>query len=391
NRLINEYLRRLHGGRWTPEHPVLGRVLAETYGIMVYQEDVARVAMALAGFNFVEADALRKVMSKKDKFNQLESYRIKFVQGARKNGASDQAIQKIWGMCRSFAGYSFCKPHSASYVQVSFQSAWLKAHYPACFMAGVLSNYGGFYSTQAYISEAQRLGITVEGPDINHSEDRYRAQGMTIWVGLCQIKGLSAHARRSIIEQRRFGPYRSLDDFLYRCRIEENDAERLIAAGACDLVEPGCTRPQLFWKMRCGYRRHAGENPPPLKQYSPRQLLSAQYRMLGFLTERHPVTLIQCPVRQAVKIRELKSYVNRTVCFLGWCITSKTVSTRLGESMQFVTFEDETGLCESVLFPDAYLKFVHKLQWHEAFIVWGKVTLDRGALVVEVSEIRDAK
>ncbi len=391
NRLINEYLRRLHGGRWTPEHPVLASVLSQTYGIMVYQEDVARVAMALAGFNFVEADGLRKVMSKKDKFNQLESYRVKFIRGARARGVSDQAIQKIWGMCRSFSGYSFCKPHSASYVQVSFQSAWLKAHYPACFMAGVLSNYGGFYSTQAYISEAQRLGITIEGPDINSSDDRYRAVGMIIRVGLCQIKGLSAHARRSIIEQRKGKPYRSLDDFLWRCRIEENDAERLIAAGACDSVESGCTRPQLFWKMRCTYRKHGGEKPPPLKQYSARQLLAAQYRMLGFLTGCHPVTLVQNPVRQSVKIDELRRHVNRNVCFLGWCITSKTVSTRLGESMQFVTFEDQTGLCECVLFPDVYQKFVHKLGWHEAFVVRGKVTLDRGALVVEVSEIGAVK
>ncbi len=391
NRLINEYLRRLHGGKWTPEHPVLSKVLAETYGIMVYQEDVARVAMALAGFNFVEADALRKVMSKKDKFNKLESYRIKFIQGARRKGVSDGAVQKIWAMCRSFAGYSFCKPHSASYVQVSFQSAWLKAHYPACFMAGVLSNYGGFYSTQAYISEAQRLGITIEGPDINNSSDRYWASGMSIRVGLCQIKGLSAYARQNIIEKRSTGAYRNLDDFLGRCRLEEKDTERLIAAGACDSVEPDCTRPQLFWKMRCAYRRNAGENPPPLKQYSTRQLLSAQYRMLGFLTQRHPVTLMQNPVKQAVKIIDLKSYINRTVQFMGWCITSKTVSTRLGESMQFVTFEDETGLCESVLFPDAYLKFVHKIGWHEAFLVRGKVTRDRGALVVEVADIRELK
>jgi DNA polymerase-3 subunit alpha/error-prone DNA polymerase len=390
NRLINEYLRRLHGGHWQPEHPALAEALAETYGIMVYQEDVARVAMALAGFDFVEADGLRKVMAKKDRHNRLADYRQRFFDGAARRGVPAESIERVWRMCLSFSGYSFCKPHSASYVQVSFQSAWLKAHYPAAFMAAVISNYGGFYVTQAYVSEAQRLGIAVLTPDVNESLDRYYSRGRTIRVGLCQIKGLSEQARRRVVEEReRGGRYARLTAFFRRTGIEEADAERLILAGACDSVEPATNRPRQFWIMRCYYRRVDGDHHiPSLKDYSPRRLLRAQYAMLGFLTDYHPLQLIPCPVPNAIKIKDIARRRGKRVTFFGWCITSKTVSTKFGESMQFVTFEDETGVAETVLFPEAYQKFVHLLGWKEAFVVRGTVVEESGAITVEVDQIQ---
>ncbi len=393
NKLINEYLRRLHGGRWTPEHPVLAQALAETYGIMVYQEDVARVAMALAGFSFVEADGLRKVMAKKDRHNRLRDYQKRFFEGAIKRGVARETVERVWRMCLSFSGYSFCKPHSASYVQVSFQSAWLKAHYPAAFMAAVISNYGGFYVTQAYVSEAQRLGVSVLEPDINDSVDRYFSRGMAIRVGLCQIKGLSERARRRIVEKREVGgKYTSMVDFLERTGIEEPDAERLVLAGACDTVESEDNRPRLFWIMRCFYRNSRGDNElPRLKQYSRARMLRAQYATLGFLTAVHPITLIACPVRNVIKIKDIRKHYGKRVIFFGWCITSKTVSTKFGESMQFVTFEDETGLAETVLFPEAYQRFVHVLGWKEAFVVSGTVAWEYGAVSVEVDDIRGGR
>ncbi|WP_291461065.1 DNA polymerase III subunit alpha [Desulfobacula sp.] len=149
NEFILEYLKRLHTGIWKPIHPLLEDVLNETFGIMVYQEDVSKVAVKMAGFTHAQADGLRKIMSKKDKELELADYYDRFKNGAIEKGVSLKDIQLIWDMITSFSGYSFCKPHSASYARVSFQAAYLKTHYPAQFMAAVISNQGGFYSTFA--------------------------------------------------------------------------------------------------------------------------------------------------------------------------------------------------------------------------------------------------
>ncbi len=390
NKYINEYIRRLHGGAYTPEHPLLGEVLAETYGIMVYQEDVARVAMALAGFSSSEADALRKIMSKKDRQLKLNDFREKFFAGAVQKGVDKQSIAKIWEMCLSFTGYSFCKPHSASYVQVSFQSAYLKAHYPAEMMAAVISNYGGFYTTQAYISECRRLGIAILPPDVNTSVDRFMACDRQIRVGLCQIKGLSENARRIIVLERgAHGSFSNLHNLVKRTEIEENDAERLIYAGACDRLEPQGNRSKLFWQMRCFYRTGRNTETPDLKQYPKRDLLRAEYKMLGFLTVCHPITLInhRKKYHNAIKINKIEQFVDKVVSFYGWCVTAKTVMTKFGDPMQFVSFEDETGMCETVLFPDAYAKYIRYLMRQEAFYLTGKVMQEFGAITVEVRRV----
>lgn len=389
NKYITEYIRRLRGGAYKSEHPLLTEVLAETFGIMVYQEDVAKVAMAIAGFSSTEADALRKIMSKKDRYFKLNDYREKFFRGAAAKGVEKNSIEKIWQMCLSFTGYSFCKPHSASYVQVSFQSAFLKTHYPAAFMAAVISNYGGYYTTQAYISEAMRLGITIVQPDVNASVDKFIADRIQIHVGLCQIKGLSEKAREVIVREREEGgKYKDIFDLLRRTGIEESDTEKLILAGACDSLGRDGNRPKLFWKMRSFFRTGRNDTTPNLKQFSHTKLLRFEYKALGFLTACHPITLVRRNKnRSIIKIRDIPHHLGRTISFYGWCVTAKTVMTKFGDPMQFVTFEDETGMCETVLFPDAYSKFIRFLMIQEAFAVTGKVMEEFGAVTVEVRKV----
>ena len=389
NRYIQEYLRRLKGVAWKPLHPLLEETLAETFGIMVYQEDVAKVAMALAGFTVEEADKLRKCLTKKGSV-LFDEFHTRFVNGAMANGVETAAINEVWEMMESFRGYSFCKPHSASYVQVSFQSAWLKTHYPAHFIAAVLSNYGGFYTTQSYISEAMRLGLTVIPPDVNSSRGCYRASGMTILVGLCQIKGLSRQARKCIVDEREDrGDYCSVEDILERCGIDEKDAEVLIYSGACDRLHPERNRPELFWRMRRYYRAVQGENTvPPLRQISRRYYLQSQYRVLGFLTECHPITLVTSTKRRPVmRGNRMETMVGRMVALYGWCVTSKTVSTKFGDSMEFVTFEDETGIFETVFFPEVYARYSAQLSRQMAFMLHGRVTEEFGVSVLEVAKI----
>src|SRR5207247_10068705 len=146
NRYINTYLARLHGAPYEPPHPVLRDVLAETFCGMVYQEDVVNVCVALAGMDVAEADGVRKARTKKRPMKELRAYEAQFREGAAARGVAPPVIEDVWQMILSFSGYSFCKGHSASYTQVALQSGYLRAHHPAEFIAGVLSNQGGYYA-----------------------------------------------------------------------------------------------------------------------------------------------------------------------------------------------------------------------------------------------------
>lgn len=388
NKFIQEYVRRLKGGPFEPVHPVLLNTLSETYGIMVYQEDVSKAAIALASFSVEDADMLRKIMSKREKHQKFHDFHRMFIDGCHKNCVSDEVIDAVWEMMLSFSGYSFCKPHSASYVQVSFQSAWLKAHYPASFMAAVLSNYGGFYSTQAYISEAMRLGLTVAPPDINRSEKRYYARSSEIVTGFCQIKGLTSNAQDRILQERKsYGLYRSIVDFLQRATIDEADTEKLICAGAFDTVDTSGNRSKQIWQMRQFYRTLASDSPPALEGLSMKQYLLYQYQTLGFLTVCHPLTLVVNRKKSAIRAIDIRKYIGKKIGIAGWCITSKTVSTKAGDSMEFVTFEDETATFETVFFPDTYRSFASVLSWQAPFMIYGKVTEEFDVEVVEVDRI----
>ena len=177
NRFIRIYLERLHGAPYEPLDPSLRDTLSETFGVMVYQEDVVNVSATFAGMPLATGDGLRKALSKKRPVKQLSAYAEEFFAGAARLGRNPETAQKVWEMVMSFAGYSFCKGHSCSYIQVAQQSCFLRAHYPAEFFAGVLANGGGFYDAFAYVAEAMRAGITVLPPDVNASADPDAGKG----------------------------------------------------------------------------------------------------------------------------------------------------------------------------------------------------------------------
>jgi error-prone DNA polymerase len=302
NQYILEYVRRLKGAPYKSVHPLLDEALIETYGIMVYQEDVSQIAMKLAGFDAAEADTLRKVLSKKSK-EQLSDYRNRFYKGCRQRGVSRQVIETVWEMIESFGGYSFCKPHSASYALVSFKSAYLKAHYPAEFMAAVISNGGGYYSTFAYISEARRLGLRVLGPDVNASDINYQGKDRIIRVGLMQLKGIPQDVLEMIINERsRNGPFRSLDDFCQRITPEPAAARILVQSGTLDSIAGGLNRPQMLWRFYGeGRDKAVGDSfsllPngavsvewPQVRDYDRSTKLSHERETLGFMLSVHPL------------------------------------------------------------------------------------------------------
>jgi len=404
NSFIREYIRRLRGGRWEPIHPLLTDVLDETYGIMVYQEDVSKTAMAVAGFDHADADGLRKILSKKDKVRQLSDYRQRFAAGARARGVTDKQVDNLWRMMMSFAGYSFCKPHSASFARVSFQSAYLKTHHPAEFIAAVISNQGGFYSTFAYVSEARRMGLTVLPPDVNASDVRWQGKENAVRVGLLAVKSLGTDTRRRIVEKRAAQPYRSLADFLNRIRPEEPEARALIHAGAFDTLHPGKNRAALLWELaRWQHNRSKRLRQPDLfgsdagldiaspafPPASERDRLRNEFATLGFLCDRHPMVLFKNALngRRIVKANQLKKHIGRYVKVAGMLITGKVTHTKHGDPMEFLTFEDETGLVETTFFPQAYRNFCYMLDRHRPYILFGKVDEDFGAVTMTVEKV----
>ena len=409
NQSIHTWVDRLHGQPWEAPHPLLRPVLEETLGVMVFQEQLSQAAIYLAGFDPAEADTLRKVVSKKHKQKKLRDFHERFVKGAAQRGVDTATIEKVWEMMMGFDGYSFCKPHSASYTLVAYKSAYLRAHYPAEFMAAVISNGGGYYSTLAYMSEARRMGLEVLHPDINLSEIKYTGKGREIRMGLMQLKELTQEAREAIVEERaRNGSFTSLDDFLRRTEshVHFKDTRSLIKAGCFDSIASGRTRPDLIWQaLRFFGKKARGNMPlqgsifsrpsshpkPSLLRFSQDNGKIVKYEMeiFGFTVSIHPLEHYDKILKKVnhVKARDLRHWVGKHVTTVGWMVTSKTVHTREGSPMQFITFEDTTALYETVFFPDTYHRYCHILTEGRPYILQGKVEQDRGAIMLNVSKI----
>lgn len=389
---VHDFVRRAHGESYKPLHPLIEPILDDTFGIMVYQEDVTKVAMALADFSVEDADQLRKIISKKHKQRQLRDYYRQFCRGAAGNGASSEVIEKVWAMIMSFAGYSFCKPHSASYAQVSFKSAYLRAHYPAEFMAAVISNRGGFYSTLAYLSEARRMGLAVLLPDVNASEWAYQGEGDRLRMGLMQVKTLSEDFCTRILDERTArGPYRSFQDFLRRIKPEAEHARALVRAGCCDSIAGELTRPALLWRV---YADEAESDPLPIPdEYAPRQKLAHEIESFGFPASRHPLTQYRNQIERVrpVPASQMDRFIGRHITMVGWLVTEKPVETKDGLAMEFLTLEDTTALYDATLFPDVYRRCRRLLSSgrpYRPYVVRGVVENSFGAVTITVSDLR---
>ncbi|MDD3643553.1 MAG: DNA polymerase III subunit alpha, partial [Candidatus Krumholzibacteria bacterium] len=241
------YLMRALGLEPVPaQHPAVAAVLRDTYGCLIYQEQVIRLAVAVAGMSYAEADGLRRCMSFKNVEGEtMESYREGFMRGARGRGIPEETADEVFGQIAAFAGYAFCKAHSASFALESFESAWCKAHYPAEFMAAVLSNGGGYYGYEEYLEEARRMGLELLPPCVNESGARHHGRGLRLRVGLMQVKGLAGETLGAIVRER---PFESLRDFVERVPASRGEVENLIRCGAFACL--GRTRPELMWEYR---------------------------------------------------------------------------------------------------------------------------------------------
>jgi error-prone DNA polymerase len=386
NTWILEFVARMRGKPWKSLHPLLDDVLDETYGIAVYQEQITRMAMVLAGFTAFEGDQLRKIVTKKSSGKKLDDYRTLFMKGCAKHNISREIASLCWEQILSFSGYSFCKPHSASYALVSCKSAWLKANYPAEFTAAVIANQGGFYSPFAYLSEARRMGIEILPPDINASAWHYTGEGKKIRIGLMQILGISrAGAEKLLRERQKEGVYSGFTNLVKRVRLDPSDLRLLIRSGCFDSLEGIKKRPRLHWELLTANRGPSGpetlslfDEPmtvPVTEPYDEKVVLKQEIDTLGMLTSRHPLTIYQSTLERVntVSASEIGSHVGETVTMAGWWVTGKPVSTKHGEPMEFVTFEDTTATFETTFFPRAYARYCRKLTRHRPYLLRGKV------------------
>ena len=289
----------------------------------------------------------------------------------------------------SFTGYSFCKPHSASYAQVSFKSAYLRVHYPAEFMAAVISNQGGFYSTFAYLSEARRMGLTVLPPDVNASNWMYIGRGRAIRMGLMQVKTLAeATGQRIVKERARGGLFRSFQEFLSRVKPEQGEARALIRAGCCDSLAGELTRPALLWRLYAG---RSGAAPLPIPEdYAPARKLAHEVETLGFPVNVHPLDPYHAQGERlgAVPGSAMARHAGRRVTMLGWLITEKFAETKDGLPMEFATFEDQTALYDATLFPEVYRRCCHLLFPNRPYVLFGVVEEQFGVTTLTIEELQ---
>jgi DNA polymerase-3 subunit alpha len=401
--MTDEFIhRRNHPERVAYELAELEPVLKETRGIIVYQEQVMRIATDLAGFTLAGADILRKAMGKKDK-ETMKAQKQKFVQGAKKKGISQSKADKIFEQIKEFAEYGFNKSHSAAYAFLAYQTAYLKAHYPVHFLAALLTSEaerGATPQVVKYIGECHEMGIQVLPPDINTSEFRFTVEGRDIRFGLAAVKGIGQAAVEVLVAARkRAGGFKSpFDLFLeHDTKILNRKAmESLIKAGAFDSL--GWKRSQCFHMLdrmidfghdvqkaqatrQTSLFGSGGAEPPPIPQevremreWDESHVLSYEMDALGLYITGHPLAQHKDRVRKLVShlLNELDSErdFDKEVRLAGIIGSLKQLKTKKDERMATFVLEDLTGKIEVVAFPDCYAR--HGTYLREGQLVWVK-------------------
>ncbi len=423
--MIAPFIRRRHGREpVVVPHPAMERILRRTYGVIVYQEQVIEVAAAVAGFSLAEADLLRRTMTHERSMEEMDAIGRTFVEKAMARGASQEAADEVFRQLRGFAAYGFNKAHAACFAIVCNASAWLKAHYPAEFYAGILNNQPmGFYSPRVVLNDARRFGLQVLPLDVNLSGEWFEVEddGRALRVGLAYVKEMSAVARRAIVEARGGSgagaggpavapprPYRSLSDLVARTRVGREIAENLARLGAFDAL--GVRREELVAQVpllyagarpaggaRSGSSAAAGSgegdglDQPRLaldEQLGPLTFLpdwprqrrvSIELELLGLDVSAHPLRFVRDEVKALGvtpmgRLPEVRH--GRRVRVAGVLERAQMPWIRSGHRTMFLTLEDETELGQVVVFNDVYLKYGRVLKDAIYLLVDGELQND---------------
>jgi DNA polymerase-3 subunit alpha len=413
--LIPKFINRKHGREAIDfAHQSLEPILQETYGIMVYQEQIMKIAQDLAGYSLGEADLLRRAMGKK-KVAEMQKHRSIFVKGACERGVAEKVADELFDQMVLFAEYCFNKSHSTAYGAVTYQTAYLKAHYPVAYMAALLTvNAGASDKVQRYISNCNAMGIEVMPPDVNASGTDFTPTGDRILFGLSAVRNLGDGAIRQLIGSREAdGPFQSLADLCDRLPssvLNRRSLESLIHCGALDALESQANRAQLIadldllldWASSRAKDRDSGQgnlfdlmassaNDPgsagtadlslapkaaPVPDYHPSEKLRLEKELVGFYLSDHPLKQLKPPARllAPIGLGSLQEQVDKAkISAIAMISELRQVTTRKGDRMAVLQLEDLTGSCEAVVFPKSYARLSDHLMAEARLLVWAAV------------------
>ncbi|MDG1331841.1 MAG: DNA polymerase III subunit alpha [Crocinitomicaceae bacterium] len=370
--MMSEYIKRFrHPERRNDANPVLLKLMPETFGVMVYQEDVIKVAYHFAGLTLGEADKMRRGMS--GKFRSREEFQAvknKFFKNCtEEKGHSPELTAEVWRQTESFAGYAFAKGHSASYAVESYQCLFLKAYFPLEFMVATINNYGGFYSTELYIQEARKFGGIIFAPCVNNSQLMTVIEGNKIYLGFHLIKSFDSQMGKKItVERIQNGPFKDLNDFLERIPV---GIEQLILLMRMDAFRfTGKDKRTLLWEAHLKVSKSVNPiSPRDLFRFAPKEYqipalshtqeeaIFDQMELLNFPLFS-PFTIVRPDPTPFILAKDLHRYENQNVWIKGYLIHAKKTTTSKGERMFFGTLLDEEGeWLDTVHFPQIAAQF----------------------------------
>ncbi len=333
---MKEALLRSREGRGTFRDPFLEKILPETGGILLYEEQVMQIAERVAGMPPEEGDLLRRSLKKRGGDPALKG---RFFREARERGYTTAEVEKLWLTMEKFSSYSFNKAHSASYANMAYQAVYLKVHHTVPYFAAVLNAGGGYYGLEEYVEEAKRRGVRILGPDANRSFYQFEVEGGSIRVGLTSIKGLALKTAEKIIKEREGGEYLSVEDFLARVPLSKAELLLLIRAGVFDSLEPRRTRQILRYFQGL-------EDMEEVADINQEEKARMLVDSLGFSPEGDTLELFEGK-RPDLRIGDLKKHVGQVVEMVVRVVDARQKSTSGGERF-FYLFEDETGILEGV-------------------------------------------
>ncbi len=383
-------------------HKVFEEQLSDTYGVMVYQEDVIKIAHHFANMGLDEADVLRRGMSGKSR-SKKEIERIKnlYFENCKKLGYSEELTNEVYRQIASFAGYSFCKSHSASYAVESYQSLFLKAYYPLEFITGVINNNGGFYRPEVYINEARILGAKIEPPDINHSKPLTCLKEEAIYLGLNQVISLTHKMAETIPQEReRNGTYQDLISFIERTEITYEETTYLIYVGACRTFNQ--PKGHLIIEAKKYFNHQPKEKPAdqlfniatksfqfPSIENDPIADAFDELEGLGYPVTISPFNLLKTKFRGDVLVKDLLKNVNKEVRMLGYLVSIKDVPIKRKDGklkMNFGTWIDvEGGYFDTTHFPPTLKKY--PFRGLGCYLLLGKVVVDFDFPSIEITKM----
>jgi len=425
------FIRRFRGLEQTSYlHPSLVPLLERTYGVLLYEEDVICVASAIGGFDRAMGDLMRRAIGgamavavdpslgerpsprgeRRDEDpwagRTMREIENRFVASAVGNGIEPDVAVRVWGELARFGSYAFCKAHASGYGALAYQTAYLKAHHPGPFYAALLNNHQGIYPLRVYVEDARRHGIRPAPPCVHRSAIEWTWDGAELRCALGLIRGISRRLLGRIIEERSRRRFESLDDFLARAGPAIPEAESLILCGALDDVGAG-PRPAKLWRVRClardGARRPATDTlrlegtgasgPSPWREFDLAERVESELAVLGIAISDHPVRILRGRAEREGKLPMATPAAQigggQRARLIGLPAAARRVATKRGDWMLFLTIEDESGLAECTLFPDAYRAYGHLAHQADGRLLWvdGPVEAPYGAPSLSVERM----